>query len=49
MFEFAQKMLLLKQFSIEKGKIELLGQRVIIVPIKFISLIIDIYYEDKKL
>lgn len=49
MFEFAQKMLLLKQFSIEKGKIELLGQRVIIVPIKLISLLIDLYYADKKL
>ena len=49
MFEFAQKMLLLKQLNIEKGKIELLGQRVIIVPIKLISLLIDLYYKDKKL
>lgn len=49
MFEFAKKMLVLKQLSIEKGKIELLGQRVIIIPIRLIILLIDLYSVDKNL
>lgn len=49
MFEFAKKMLVLKQLNIEKGKIELLGQRVVIIPIKLITLLIDLYSNNKEL